>query len=266
MSKFSPTEMSRIQEGLPPWDSMSFACGGWLQFYMFGVAKALQEAKLDKGVSYAGCSAGSLTAVGLICGGDFDGAVQHCQDAVIPSMYNSLFGLFRLPEYCLTCTSMSVFDPFNGDVSLIPKGKLQIAVTKLPFFTTERVTYHESKETLMLTILASCAAFPLSPIVYRNNSWYIDGGISDFQPMIDDDTITVSPFYFCDCDIKPSRYVPVWWSVFPPKDKATIEWLYNLGKEDCRAYIHSRGIPIASGDQYFKSRSKGSYPSGTNQR
>jgi hypothetical protein len=109
----------------------------------------------------------------------------------------------------------------------------------------------------MLTILASCAAFPLSPIVYRNNGWYIDGGLSDFQPMIDDDTITVSPFYFSDCDIKPSRYVPVWWSFFPPKDKPTVEWLYKLGWEDCMAYIRSRGIPI---DHLAQTQDRESHP------
>ena len=56
--QWSKNELDRIAQGLPPWESMSFACGGWLQFYMFGVAKALQVKGLEKGVTYCGCSAG----------------------------------------------------------------------------------------------------------------------------------------------------------------------------------------------------------------
>jgi hypothetical protein len=253
--QFTAKEKDRMSQGLPPWDSMSFACGGWLQFYMFGVAKALQEAKLDNGVTYIGCSAGTLSAVGLVLKGNFDNAIDYCNEMVLPNTYNRFTGLFRLSEYITSCLELYLMD--NFDSIPLPKGRLQIAVTRLPFFAPERVVTHESKDELMKSILASCAAFPFTPIVYRNNSWYIDGGLSDFQPMIDDDTITVSPFYFCDCDIKPSRYVPVWWSFFPPKDKATVEWLYKLGWEDCMTYIRSRGIPI---DHLAQTQDRESHP------
>lgn len=78
----------------------------------------------------------------------------------------------------------------------IPPGQLQIAITRLPWFTTERVTLHLSKEDLKLSLLASSAAFPATPLVYRRGCWCMDGGIADFQPVLDADTITVSPFYF----------------------------------------------------------------------
>ena len=70
----------------PPWTSVSFACGGWLQFYMFGVAKALQESGLDHPtqVTYCGCSAGALAAVGLALEGNFDSAVNFCKDKCVP--------------------------------------------------------------------------------------------------------------------------------------------------------------------------------------
>jgi hypothetical protein len=129
----------------------------------------------------------------------------------------------------------------------IEHGKLQIAVTKLwPFMQTERVTEHTSKEDLKLTLMASIAAFPAAPLVFRRGKWFIDGGISDFQPIVDENTITVSPFYFSDCDIKPSRYVPLWWCCIPPKSNDTIDWLYSLGYEDCLAYLEKRGLPIVN--------------------
>jgi hypothetical protein len=129
----------------------------------------------------------------------------------------------------------------------IEHGKLQIAVTKLwPFMQTERVTEHTSKEDLKLTLMASIAAFPAAPLVFRRGKWFIDGGISDFQPIVDENTITVSPFYFSDCDIKPSRYVPLWWCCIPPKSNDTIDWLYSLGYEDCLAYLEKRGLPTVN--------------------
>ena len=75
-------------EDSPPWSSVSFACGGWLQFYMFGVAKALQVSGLDfpSSVTYCGCSAGALAAVGLALEGDFDAAVKFCKDECVPEV------------------------------------------------------------------------------------------------------------------------------------------------------------------------------------
>lgn len=72
----------------PPWTSVSFACGGWLQFYMFGVAKALQASGLDcpSSVTYCGCSAGALAAVGLTLEGDFDSAIEFCKKECIPEV------------------------------------------------------------------------------------------------------------------------------------------------------------------------------------
>jgi hypothetical protein len=84
---------------------------------------------------------------------------------------------------------------------------------------------------------ASAGCFPFAPLVWRKDHWCIDGGLSDFQPVIDENTITVSPFYFSSADIRPSRYVPLWWSFFPPKDEDTIEWLYHLGQEDAISFF-----------------------------
>jgi len=230
---------------------MSFACGGWLQFYMFGVAKALQDCKLDKDVKYVGCSAGALTALGLALEGEFDQAIVYCNEVCLPKAYDRYTGLFRLSEYVTGCIEKYMIEKF-AEFSPIPEGKLQVAITRLPFFQTERVMVHENQEELMKTMLASCAAFPFSPLVKKKGNWYIDGGLSDFQPIVDEDTVTVSPFYFSDCDIKPSRYVPLWWTFMPPRSSDTVEWLYNLGWEDCMAYVRSRGIPIAAKDSNIR--------------
>jgi hypothetical protein len=148
-------------------------------------------------------------------------------------------GLFKLGEYVSECIDSHLMPSYKQ----IEKGKLQIAITKLwPFLQSERIVEHVSKEDLKSTLMASIAAFPAAPLVFRKGKWFIDGGLSDFQPIVDENTITVSPFYFSDCDIKPSRYVPLWWCVIPPKSNDTIDWLYALGWEDCMAYIEKRGL------------------------
>ena len=84
-------------------------------------------------------------------------------------------------------------------------GQLQIAITRLPFLTAERKSNFHSEKDLKDSLMASASAYPFASLVSREGTWCIDGGLSDFQPIIDDNTITVSPFYFSDADIKPSR-------------------------------------------------------------
>ncbi len=235
---FTPKEIERMSQGLAPWESMSFACGGWLQFYMFGVGKALQVSGLDKGVVYCGCSAGALAAAGLALQGSFDDGVQYCKDDAVPTAYASVANLFKLEDYVGGSADRCLVPHFDQE----KLKNLQMSVTKLPFFTKERITTYTSRADLKSALLASCAAFPVSKLEYRNGAYYIDGGFTDFQPIIDENTITVSPFYFSDCDIKPSRYVPLWWAFLPPNHNDTMDWLYGLGYEDTMNYIKKRGI------------------------
>lgn len=121
-------------------------------------------------------------------------------------------------------------------------GHLQVAVTRLPFLRGERVIDFPSSDHLKSALLASAAAFPAAPLVFRSGSWYVDGGLTDFQPVVDDTTLTISPFYFSDCDIKPSRYVPLWWAFLPPRSSDTVDWLYSLGFHDTMTYFAQKGI------------------------
>jgi hypothetical protein len=240
MEEFTARERERISQGLPPWESMSFACGGWLQFYMFGVAKALQACNMDKGVRYYGCSAGALTAAGLALDGEFDDAVQFCKDYCVPKAYGEWTGLFKLGEYVRKCLDITLLRHYHE----LPPGRLNVAVTRLPLLQAVRVNEFESQEDMVAALASSAAAFPFAPLVHHKGSWFVDGGLSDFQPVENDDTITVSPFYFSECDIKPSRYVPLWWAFLPPKSEQTVDWLYRLGWEDCLAYLKRRGLSV----------------------
>jgi hypothetical protein len=43
-------------------------------------------------------------------------------------------------------------------------------------------------------------------------------------------------------DIKPSRYVPIWWLVLPPSDADTIDWIYDLGYCDALSFFAKEGL------------------------
>jgi len=42
--------------------------------------------------------------------------------------------------------------------------------------------------------------------------------------------------YFSDADIKPSRYIPAWWAVYPPR-REDFEWVFDLGYLDTVAWL-----------------------------
>ena len=65
LSSGCPTPISEYLAFEQPFKSVSFSCGGWLQFYLFGVARAFQAKGIHKGVKWAGCSAGALAAAGI---------------------------------------------------------------------------------------------------------------------------------------------------------------------------------------------------------
>jgi hypothetical protein len=64
--------------------------------------------------------------------------------------------------------------------------------------------------------------------------------------MFDDKTITVSPLYFASADICPSRYVPLWWSLFPPSCEGTVDWLFELGYSDTSNWLDEREMRASS--------------------
>lgn len=157
--------------------------------------------------------------------------------------HGSISGLFKLDHYVETCL-VAVCNLHRW--AELDDGQLQVAVTRLlPYFSRERRQSFESETDLLESLKASAAAFPFAPLQYRHGSWCVDGGLSDFQPIIDSSTVTVSPFYFSRADIKPSRYVPLWWGLLPPNDNDTIDWVYHLGWSDGLKWLEMQGIDIS---------------------
>eukprot|EP00644_Phytophthora_capsici_P004366 jgi/Phyca11/109802/e_gw1.17.290.1 len=220
--------------------SFSFACGGYLKMYLFGVAKALQEFELEKNARLIGCSAGALTATGLALHCDFDAIRDYVLSHVIPGAHEFPGGYFRARTFLLdTLRAEGKLHEFK---KLNASQQLTVVYTSLSALTSRRLTTFDSQQHLTDSLMASCCATPIAGMPFRlGGEWVMDGGIFDFQPVYDEKTVTVSPFYCTGADIKPSVYVPMWWALLPPGVR-DVEWLFDLGYEDGLKWIVKNGL------------------------
>lgn len=236
----TPPTPNHIQLKARP-DTFSFAAAGWLKLYLFGVASYLQDVGLDKKTKFVGSSAGSLTAAGLVLGVDFRAVRDYALECV-EKTHGNITAAFRLHNMVDNCLNMMVDEKAHERLN----GRLEVSVTALPFCANRRYKHFTSAEDFRAALLASCRMAPIAGLPFRYRGEYIfDGGLSDFQPMIDEHTITVSPLFFANADIRPSRYVPPWWSMYPPR-KEDFEWLFDLGYHDAKQWAKkSQGKKIS---------------------
>lgn len=89
--------------------------------------------------------------------------MDFCKEECVPKAHGELFGLFQLGQYVSKCLDIHLLPKYRT----IPVGKLQVAVTRLPWMVAERVVEFKSQEDLRSALLASAAAFPAAPLVYR---------------------------------------------------------------------------------------------------
>lgn len=209
--------------------------------YLFGVAKALQEFEVEKDAHIIGCSAGALAATGLAIKANFDHIRDHVLTNVVPPAHASWTGPFNVRNYLIsTLRTQGRLDEFASLNT--EKPKVTVVYTSLSAWAPRRVSKFDSADHLLKSLLASCCATPIAGFPFRlKGEWVMDGGLSEFQPIVDENTITVSPFYCTRADIKPSRYVPMWWALYPPSAR-DVEWLFELGYEDGLNWIKSNGL------------------------
>jgi hypothetical protein len=222
--------------------SFSFACSGWLKTYMFGVSKALQELGLDTDAVMLGSSGGSLAALGLCLSCDFDAMMRGIVHELAPSARSSIRNAFRIRGYLLE--AFNRWGNFHKYEELNATKRCVVVYSSISKWRSRRKSTVSSIEDLKQACLASCCAPPIAGFPFRfHGEWVMDGGLMDFQPVLDEHTVTISPLYCMQADIKPSQYVPLWWAVYPPEPEQ-IEWLYNLGKHD--AYVFARKLGYAA--------------------
>ncbi|CAM9891051.1 unnamed protein product, partial [Discosporangium mesarthrocarpum] len=147
--------------------NFSFAVGGWLMFYNFGVAKCLMDHELHKvhpSQKLFGSSAGSLAAAGLALEADFDGIMDMVKTSFVPQTHAAkllgffVYGIFFIKHYLKECLLKHL--PMDK-VRDLPHGKLTVVMSTMMTWDPIRVSQFTSGRDLMEALLASCAAFPL---------------------------------------------------------------------------------------------------------
>ncbi|KAG7388543.1 hypothetical protein PHYBOEH_007807 [Phytophthora boehmeriae] len=218
----------------------SFSGGGWLMVYMYGVAKALREQKLHENAKFIGTSAGCLSIVSLVLDSDFDAICDSVINDYVPAAHATWWGPFNMREYLVDAithhANVNKMDRLNDKVTVV--------YTSLSGWISRRVSNFKNPIHLLHTMVASCCATPLVGLPFEHEGEFvIDGGLLDNQPLFDSvPTITVSPNIFSDADIRPSRYVPAWWSMYPPSQR-DMQWLYDLGYEDALSWCVRQAFP-----------------------
>lgn len=238
----TPVTPCALPVSASPLAAVSFAASGWLKLYYFGVAAFLQDMGLDRNCEtvFIGSSAGALTAAGLVLGVDFRAVrdfALHCVD----DTHGKVCKAFRLKSMITACMDKLLkTKPGEKQPHQRLNGRLHVSVTALPWCQNRRYSEFDSYNDFRNALLASCCMTPIAgwPFKYRGE-WVFDGGLSDFQPKVDDETITVSPFFFAYADIKPSRYVPLWWALYPPRS-SDFAWLFDLGYHDAEKWSRKR--------------------------
>ncbi|KFD49067.1 hypothetical protein M514_10009 [Trichuris suis] len=176
--------------------NFSFSGCGFLGIYHVGVAAALKEYAPDLVVhKISGASGGAMAACALICNLCLGQACSDILRVAILARQRALGPLH--PNFNLTSIireGLVAFLPDNAHK--IASGRLFISLTRLSDGVNFLVSEYKSKDDLIDAL--TCSAFipfysGTVPPKFQGVH-YIDGGWSDNLPILDKQTITVSPF------------------------------------------------------------------------
>ncbi|KAH8251132.1 hypothetical protein KR038_005758 [Drosophila bunnanda] len=189
--------------------SISLAGCGFLGIYHVGVAVCLrQHAPQLLLERIAGASAGALAACCLICDLPLEGMAGDFLRLVQETRRHSLGAFspwFNLPEFLLDGMHRRLPPDAHRRVS----GRLHISLTRVSDRQNVVMSEFSSRQELLQALMCSCFIPGLSGLVppQIRGVRYMDGALSNNLPLLDEHTVTVSPF--CgESDICPRDQSP----------------------------------------------------------
>lgn len=225
------------------------SASGWLMQWQLGVVHALQRHSIGKAkdAKFIGSSGGAACSAALALDIDArllaDFMTRCCSD-----YHKDKFRkMFQMREYCKACIERTMEeDTFNHEA--LQSGKLNVVVTLVPSMKRVVVNQFNSNQEYLEACLASCTATPFAGTPLQLNSsnpelngkYALDGGATDMMPVLSKKTIRITPLYCLDAEIKPSRYVPIHYGLFPP-DVNEFKELFWLGAKDGMTWLHQNG-------------------------
>ncbi|KAH8289831.1 hypothetical protein KR054_011572 [Drosophila jambulina] len=176
--------------------SLSFAGCGFLGIYHVGVAVCLrQHAPQLLLERIAGASAGALAACCLICDLPLEGMAGDFLRVVQETRRHSLGAFspwFNLPE----CLLEGMHRRLPPDAHRRVSGRLHISLTRVSDRQNVVMSEFGSRQELLQALMCSCFIPGLSGLMppQIRGVRYMDGALSNNLPLLDEHTVTVSPF------------------------------------------------------------------------
>lgn len=243
--------------------NLSFAGCGFLGIYHVGVASCFREyaphVLVDK---IAGASVGSIAACALICKvpmGEVTTSILRVAVKARSRALGPLHPTFALNE--LIREGLESLLPENAHI--LCSGRLFISVTRYPDRENILLSQFNSREELVQAVLCSCFIPLYSGIMLPKfrGTCYFDGGFSNNLPVLDENTITISPFAgeqdICPQDnccsvlqftlsntsiaVSPTNMFRVYSILFPP-DPEILSKMCQQGFDDGLKYLQRHQI------------------------
>ncbi|XP_035222796.1 patatin-like phospholipase domain-containing protein 2 [Stegodyphus dumicola] len=176
--------------------NLSFAGCGFLGIYHVGVASCFREYAPHLLVTkIAGASVGSIAAAALICDVSLGQTTTDILSIAVKARSRTLGPLNpRFDLNSLVKENLEKALPLNAHE--LCNNRLFISVTRSSDKQNVLLSQYDSREELIQALLCSCFIPLYSGMtmpVFRGVK-YVDGGLSDNLPVLDENTITVSPF------------------------------------------------------------------------
>ncbi|XP_069612239.1 omega-hydroxyceramide transacylase-like isoform X1 [Ranitomeya imitator] len=245
--------------------SLSFSGSGYLSLYQIGAVKALLHLAPDiltSAPKVYGASAGSLVAAAVVFRVNLDELQNIIIDAAIQArkpIFGPFFGTFNLG----TIFRRALLNFLPDNAHLVATGRLNVALTRLSDGKNILVSDFKSKDEVIQALICSCFVpfyCGFVPPTFQGVR-YIDGGLTNFQPLFGlKSIITISPFTgeidICprDCPVSHlciqifntsfqlsiQNISRVIYSLFPPPTDA-LHNFYRQGYKDAVLYLLSNG-------------------------
>uniref|UniRef100_A0A0R3RLS1 PNPLA domain-containing protein n=1 Tax=Elaeophora elaphi TaxID=1147741 RepID=A0A0R3RLS1_9BILA len=250
--------------------SLSLSGCGFLCMYHAGVCAAIKEYApqlLQNQIS--GASAGSIIAAGVIC----DVCISQAASIFLSVVFEArsyTFGALNRDFDLMKLVRIKLEAMLPSNAHELCTGRLRISVTRSSDMKNVILDEFRTKDELIDAICCSCFIPVYGGFVYPTfrNEVYIDGGASDNQPVVDTDTITVSPFSgesdICPTDEESASLFD--WNfagtsirltannlyraalcLFPPSAEECVS-MCRLGFSDALKYLISNGFTSVESD------------------
>ncbi|KAF8764621.1 patatin-like phospholipase domain-containing protein 2 [Argiope bruennichi] len=243
--------------------NLSFAGCGFLGIYHVGVASCFREYAPHVLVSkIAGASVGSVAAAALICDVSLGQTTTDILSVAVKARSQTLGPLS--PRFDLnSILKERLENALPENAHILCSGRLFISVTRWSDNQNVILSQFNSRQELIQALLCSCFIPYYSGLNKPKfqGEVYVDGGMSDNLPVLDDNTVTVSPFAgehdICPQDescnilqvnlvntsiaVSPGNIYRMFRILFPPKPEV-LSKMCQQGFDDALKFLQRKNI------------------------